>query len=140
MKSFLVFTILIGLSSLPSFGVSIPLPDIPVPEISATHAIAIAQKEIKNDSAYLLVGVQWSLASSFTPPVSDGGGYDHLGKDPDGYAWFVTYVYKIDALEKEVQMLEKKVGQRLTHEKYNSILVIKVRGDGSTMRIVGIRT
>ena len=94
------------------------------------QAVAVAQKENKNDPAYVLVGVQWCLPKSFVPPVHDGTRYTAMD-DADDYSWFVTYVFK------NVGMA-KLVGQG--HDKYNGVLVIRVKKDGSIGRLIGAST
>jgi len=90
-----IIGILISLQS-SSFAILLSIPDVPVPKTTAVEAIEIAQKQIKNDPKLVLVGIDWCQASSFQPRISDGTQYHSMDDDPNGYSWFITYIYNKD--------------------------------------------
>ena len=131
----LIIGILISVQS-PSFAILLSIPDVPVSKTTAIEAIAIAQKQVKNDPKLVLVGIDWCQASSFQPRISDGTQYHAMDDDPTGYSWFITYVYKDEQMEKEFE----KLGSPKINIKYNSVLVIRIKNDGSIGRLIGTRT
>jgi hypothetical protein len=118
------------------FAILLSIPDVPIPKTTAVEAVAIAQKQIKNNPKLVLVAIDWCRASSFQPRISDGTQYHAVDNDPNGYSWFITYVYKDEQLEKEFE----KLGSPKRDVKYNSVLVIRVKDDGSIGRLIGART
>ncbi len=109
------------------------LPEVPVPKLTATQALAIAQKRLSNAKNFTLVGIEWCKASDFKPRFSDGTQYSPGNDHADEYSWFVTYVYR----DEEVADAFKKMG--ITRQ-FNAVSIVRINNDGQVASFVGFRT
>lgn len=108
------------------------LPDIPRPKLSATQAMAIAER-LGTPAGYTLVAVDWCKASDFKPRYSDGTQWSPGSDHPDDYSWFLTYVFK----DADIDRVEKSIG--VTHE-FNSVAVVRIEDDGQRGALIGWRS
>jgi hypothetical protein len=104
-------------------------PDTPVPKLSMTQMLSIAEKHRPKDA--LLVGVEWcrssdfqhrALGSYFIPPYAQ----------PNAYSWFLTYVYKNEEFDKELK--SRGISQR-----FNSFFVVRLMDDGTFGTMIGVQ-
>lgn len=109
------------------------LPEIPVPKLTASQALAIAQQQMTNATGFTLVGIEWCKSSAFQPRFNDGTHWWPGDDHPDEYSWFVTYVYKDEQLDERMRRIGIK-------RRFNEVCVIRVRDDGQIGRFDGFRT
>ncbi|HXR48620.1 MAG TPA: hypothetical protein VN784_14385 [Candidatus Limnocylindrales bacterium] len=130
MKTFILIAIFI--TQLAGYGdaVTVPLPEIPAPELTAPQVLAIAQQHLGSSTNYTLVSIDWCKASDFQPRYSDGTDYSPGNDEPNGYSWFITYVYR------DEQMAKAFGGK----SRFNSVLVMRIKDDGKTGLFIGGRT
>lgn len=110
------------------------LPEIPIPKLTATQALAIAQHHMTNFTNYTLVAIEWCNSTTFQPRFSDGTHYTPANDHPNEYSWFVTYVYKEEVIDK----LDSEMGLN-RHRRFNSVLVERIKDDGQIGILIGTR-
>jgi hypothetical protein len=131
MKKLLLITFVTMQLAYYAAAVFVPLPEIPVPTLTVTEVITIAQRHMGTKSTnYVLVSVCWHKASDYVPPFSDGTEWSPGNDHPDDYSWFLTYVYRD-------QMLAKVENSK---HRFNSVHVIRIRDDGKIGLYLGART
>jgi hypothetical protein len=110
---------------------TLELPEIPVPKLTVTEVIAIAQQHRAiNSTNRVLVSVDWHKASDYFPPFSDGTEWSPGNDHPDDYSWFLTYVCRDERLAKAWN----------SKHRFNSVLVIRIKDDGQIGLYIGART
>jgi hypothetical protein len=107
------------------------VPEVPPHKLTATGALAIAEKQLGKDAGrFTLVGLEWFKSSEFKPRYFDGTQYTAGDDHPDDYCWFVTYLYKREA----------GPGASGSGRKFDEVLVIRIKDDGTIGRFIGART
>ncbi len=97
------------------------LPEVAVPKLTATEVLAIAQKNMaKSTNSFVLVAVDWYKASDFQPRFNDGITYSPGRDDPEGYSWFVTYLYRDEELQKNLHVKRR----------FNTVRVMRIKDNG----------
>jgi len=107
------------------------LPEVPAHKLTPAGALAIAEKQLGKDAGrFTLVGIEWFKTSEFKPRYFDGTQYTAAGDHPDDYCWFVTYLYQREA----------NPGASGSERKFDEVLVIRLKDDGTIGRFIGART
>jgi hypothetical protein len=100
-----------------AYAVTLRLPDIPAPRLTAGEAIKITEDHIREQSkgrGLLLVGIDWCRQDRFTPRISDGTSYGWVDATED-WSWFLTYV-------------GREAGSKTA--RYSEVHVFRVRDNG----------
>jgi len=131
-KQFLLVSVLL-MGSLPHNGAGVTvLPEIPRPNLTVAQVLVIAQAHLGADHGrFTLVGVDWQRASDFKPVFSDAQ-YSPAGDEPDQFSWFITYVYKDEAIAKALADLGIK-------REFNAVRIIRVKANGQIGAMIGFR-
>lgn len=106
-----------------AYGITKRVPEVPVPKLPLTEAIAVAEKNLPKGHRMNLVGADWFKGSTFLSRISDGTQYHAITDDAEAYSWYLTYISN-----------EPSGGEART------IVVIRVKDDGTIGRLVGTRT
>jgi len=131
MKTLILTTFLLTQFISHCAAATLELPEIPVPTLTATKVLAIAQQHMPaNSTNYVLVSVDWHKASDYFPPFSDGTEWSPVNDHPNDYSWFLTYVYRDE-------LMAKHSGSK---RRFNSVLVIRIKDDGQIGLYIGART
>jgi len=111
-------------------GTSI-LPEIPSPKLTPMQALSIAGHLMHNATNYVVVGLDWCKSSTFQPRLGDGT-YNPGGDDPDEYSWFVTFIYKDAATDRQLRTMN-------ISRHFNSVLIERIKDNGKQGVLIGVQ-
>lgn len=86
-----------------------------------------------NSTNYCVISINWCKASEFQPRIGDwrwSPGLDH----PNEYSWFVTYIYKNEQREKDLQEKERGIKRQ-----FNEVSAMRIKDDGKIGLFIGAR-
>src|SRR4051812_24710913 len=106
-----------------AYGITKKIPEVPAPKLPLTEAIAVVEKSLPKGHRMNLVGADWFKGSTFLPRISDGTQYHAITDDADAYSWYLTYIS------------DKPSGGEA-----RTVVVIRVKDDGTIGRLTGTRT
>jgi hypothetical protein len=103
-----------------------PLPDIPIPKLTAREALEVVQKHESNTESDLVIAIEWCRPDLvFEPRLSDGTEWSP-DKAPEEWSWYIT-------------LLDRRYFNRKDRPS-DGIRVIRVRNNGEVEELGGART